>query len=400
MLLQLLSHRRDFAIGYRGVSLCFSVGSILSALGAFSGELIPVVLLTYTMQTVGLAVVYFAVLLVRTVTSKNAKSYGFYPCFSAHMTLPIMVSMFTIWCILALADIDELGFVSLHDAGTVPILSVQSLFVRLLVPLLMLGDWVIFQERGKLNKKDIWLCVVVPCAYLFEATALGLTHSVRYDAVGVHSYYFYSCLDADQFDLRAFLTIIGFILLFIVLMALWRFVDGKLANTASIKPRMADSFHSSRFSSVNISYKEVALLLLAQLAVFAILYALSRTVLKDIYLFNWTARHRYWNAWILVVVFSAFRKPILSFAVTIGNIVGIVLGQVLGDYIKMRRIQLITDDMDEATKWGLRTNYGVFIWLVTILTFLVIGTRISIIINTRSATVENHLDDIGNHNTP
>jgi hypothetical protein len=67
-----------------------------------------------------------------------------------------------------------------------------------------------------------------------------------------------------------------------------------------------------------------------------------------------------------VLVFTAFGKERVGFALTIGNIIGIVVGQILGDMLRNANVKTIVITMDEEQKYLLSYHYGAFIWFFVI----------------------------------
>lgn len=96
--------------------------------------------------------------------------------------------------------------------------------------------------------------------------------------------------------------------------------------------------------------------------IFFCLYGLSMTVLSDIYVLNWTAQNRYVYLWIPILLLVIFEQRLLSYILTVGNIIGIVIGQILGDYL-----------MDYH-------HPGVFIWIEVVFFSLIIGILAKVII--------------------
>ncbi|MDR1354786.1 MAG: hypothetical protein LBJ43_00675 [Propionibacteriaceae bacterium] len=219
-----LANNRVFAISYRAFAMLLAAWGVLDTVGVFRGELNPTTLLAYTIQSNILVMVFFAVLLVKTITAKDAKSYGFYPRLATHITLAITVTMLVTWCILMPTGMWKMGFAF--------VFGMQNLTVHMFTALLMIGDLLIFQERGRLKKADLVLCAVIPYLYLLEVMPLGLTHTMHYDALGIDSYYPYLFLDVDRFGWLVLLMIVGLTLFFIGLMAGWYRVDKKLAKGA------------------------------------------------------------------------------------------------------------------------------------------------------------------------
>ena len=95
------------------------------------------------------------------------------------------------------------------------------------------------------------------------------------------------------------------------------------------------------------------------------------------YLFIWTAdsvgvqgairslytdANKYCYIWIISFLLLFLRKPILSYSITIGNILGIFAGQYWGDFFQSIRMAQITIDSTPEERWHLSLHYGVLIW--------------------------------------
>ena len=109
------------------------------------------------------------------------------------------------------------------------------------------------------------------------------------------------------------------------------------------------------------------------IAIFMSLYFISKTYLSELYLFEWTARHNYINLWIVAIGLIFCNKIKISFSVTIGNFVGVLIGQFAGDWIRNCNMLKITADMDAGVRYQLQHHPGVELWLLTIVVF-VVGT--------------------------
>ncbi len=136
---------------------------------------------------------------------------------------------------------------------------------------------------------------------------------------------------------------------------------------------------------INSEIKRIILHCFITAFVYILIYYLSYRVLSYrifyIELFVWMAENKYCYIWILSFLFILFRKYILSYCVTFGNILGIFIGQYLGDYIRNIRMEKITPFSTVEQKWYLSMHYGVAIWIIVILIFLIIGLVVSRIIN-------------------
>jgi len=110
---------------------------------------------------------------------------------------------------------------------------------------------------------------------------------------------------------------------------------------------------------------------------FAALYFASKTVLSKLYLFQWTATHHYLYVWIVSIVLLYYKKLIVSFSITCGNLFGILIGQFFGDYIRYKNILKITAEMSSEQKYSLYHHPGVEYWIITIIIFTIIGILVN-----------------------
>ena len=125
----------------------------------------------------------------------------------------------------------------------------------------------------------------------------------------------------------------------------------------------------------------------AALVVFGGLYALSRTLLQDVYLFEWTSRELYLYIWIPALILAVLNKTAVSYAITLGNLAGVIIGQLLGDFIISQNAKLITPDTTPDREYFLTLHQGVPIWVITALAFTALGIVLQIIssVHKRSA---------------
>ncbi len=66
---------------------------------------------------------------------------------------------------------------------------------------------------------------------------------------------------------------------------------------------------------------------------YVVCYLLSQTVFHEVYLFEWTAAHYYLCLWVASVAFCFLEMYRAALITTAGNWTGILIGQVLGDFI-------------------------------------------------------------------
>lgn len=107
--------------------------------------------------------------------------------------------------------------------------------------------------------------------------------------------------------------------------------------------------------------------------VFGLLYILSRTLLANVYLFEWTARHYYLLLWVAALALGFSKAKILSYSITLGNLVGLVIGQLLGDFIVAQRVAQLPPDVGGSTQYWANYHHGVLIWLIVVLAFFLAG---------------------------
>ena len=87
---------------------------------------------------------------------------------------------------------------------------------------------------------------------------------------------------------------------------------------------------------------------------YGLCYLLSQTVFHEIYLFEWTADHYYLCLWAVSVTFCFLEMYKAALSTTIGNWAGILIGQVLGDWIIQINATKITPDMYVGKVWQLK----------------------------------------------
>lgn len=124
---------------------------------------------------------------------------------------------------------------------------------------------------------------------------------------------------------------------------------------------------------------------------YVLCYLLSQTVLHEIYLFEWTADHYYLCLWAASVIFCFLEMYKAALITAIGNWAGILIGQLLGDFIIKINATKITPDMYIGKVWQLKTHYGVLIWLAVFLISFIVGIIIEKRTPDETSTGKNHL---------
>ena len=105
---------------------------------------------------------------------------------------------------------------------------------------------------------------------------------------------------------------------------------------------------------------------------FVLIYVFSLLFLPDYYLFEWTARHYYLGIWLAGVALIYLKKEDEALALAVVNIVAILVGQFLGDYLQKQNMLKITDQLDNEAIYQLSKHHGVLIWIMTIVSCMII----------------------------
>jgi len=118
--------------------------------------------------------------------------------------------------------------------------------------------------------------------------------------------------------------------------------------------------------------KRIALYVIL-LSPFVLLWIFGETIGKDLYVFEWLSHNRYCYVWIAVILLLIFKQDTASIFLSVGNIAGVLLGHFIGNFLNARSMSQITDSMDQEEIYHLSTHYGVYIWAITVVIFLIIG---------------------------
>ena len=133
---------------------------------------------------------------------------------------------------------------------------------------------------------------------------------------------------------------------------------------------------------------KILLNILVTLLIYFLIFYLSHTLFQD-YLFVWTAQNKYCYIWVLSLLLILMQKPLISYCITLGNILGIFIGQYLGDHLRAVSMSRITQYSTAEEQWHLSLHYGVLIWIIVIVLASVIGFLYTIYTKKKSG----HLKD-------
>ena len=133
---------------------------------------------------------------------------------------------------------------------------------------------------------------------------------------------------------------------------------------------------------------KILLNILVTLLIYFLIFYLSHTLFQD-YLFVWTAQNKYCYIWVLSLLLILMQKPLISYCITLGNILGIFIGQYLGDHLRAVSMSRITQYSTAEEQWHLSLHYGVVIWIIVILRASVVGLLYTFYVKTTCS----HLKD-------
>ena len=127
---------------------------------------------------------------------------------------------------------------------------------------------------------------------------------------------------------------------------------------------------------------KILLNILVTLLIHFLIFYLSHTLFQD-YLFVWTAQNKYCYIWVLSLLLILMQKPLISYCITLGNILGIFIGQYLGDHLRAVSMSRITQYSTAEEQWHLSLHYGVLIWIIVIVLASVVGLLYTFYVKTK-----------------
>lgn len=90
------------------------------------------------------------------------------------------------------------------------------------------------------------------------------------------------------------------------------------------------------------------------------------------YLFSWASENHYLYLWLFADLLVIFHRPLISYSITIGNILGVAAGQFLGDYIVEINSAKLTVNSTAEECYKATYHYGAFIYFfIVIMSFFV-----------------------------
>lgn len=105
---------------------------------------------------------------------------------------------------------------------------------------------------------------------------------------------------------------------------------------------------------------------------FAALYGLTALFFRYVYLLEWMSRRAYFGLWLVAGVVAFFR-PRLAYAISVSNLLAVLVGQGLGDALRRANMAKITAGMGAEERAYLSLHQGVPIWLCTLALLLAVS---------------------------
>ena len=203
------------ALVFRLIALIFISIGFIRELGIFRSIVDFDMFKYYTIQSNLLAVVMFAILVVRTVIGLRENSHcgaAWFTRLRMICTVNLLLTFIVFWTLLA------------PYLPTSYLLSYSNLSIHVMAPLLCLADYILFFEAGRLKYKDVYFTCIFPLFYFVFITVLGVagydygnrfvvTNSINADAVQGYSVprrapYFFLDFDEVGFMVLAYVGII------------------------------------------------------------------------------------------------------------------------------------------------------------------------------------------------
>ena len=143
-----------FALTFRFGAFLFAVAGLMKQIGFFGGEVSFGSFMYYTIQSNILAILFFALMIVRTAKAlRNGErgTVGWYPRLGMVCAVVLLVTMIVFWVLLAPSGIEAAY-----------LWTFENIAVHTVTPLLCLLDYILFSEPRRLRYRDIYYVCVFP----------------------------------------------------------------------------------------------------------------------------------------------------------------------------------------------------------------------------------------------
>lgn len=194
---------KHISLTYKIIAIIFCVTGITMSCGFVSGKFNSQVLLFYTIQSNILCLIYFilsALFVGKSIKHDSSKgSATFVPQFKGSVVMAITVTMLIFWVLLSGSNFDMGPDISqdIFTTADVPnqgLSSFENYIVHLIVPLITIFDWILFDAKGQYRKSNPFTWLIIPLIYYIFSIIVAQT---GYTFMG-DSHYPYFFIDSDS----------------------------------------------------------------------------------------------------------------------------------------------------------------------------------------------------------
>lgn len=172
----------------------------------------------YTNLSNLLCIIFFLYYSIKMIINIKENNHNYHNNFKGAVTITILITFIVYNFILR---------PFMHDVeGVMKINSVGNLIVHVILPLMVLFDYILFDEKGNYSKAYLW--VLIP---LFYFIFICIRAKFGYTFTYAQSRYPYFFLDIDEYGIyQVIFNVIISILLILALIYIYVFIDKKLSN--------------------------------------------------------------------------------------------------------------------------------------------------------------------------
>jgi len=124
-----------------------------------------------------------------------------------------------------------------------------------------------------------------------------------------------------------------------------------------------------------------------EVLIFPVVFLLAYTIFSDEYLFGWAIHN--WKFYLILSIIPLlllfFEKQLISVFMSTGIVVGLFIGNYLGDLIRKFNMAKVAEGMTNQEIAKLHHNPGFSIWIVIILLSIIMGVIVQTTISKRRA---------------
>lgn len=210
------------------IVVCF-VGLLMNS-GIIGGTFAPYVFLYYTILSNLFCLIFYIISAIFTMVNiKNTGKYGvlkFAPHFKGGVVMAMVLTMLFYFFILSSGSFENVSFSAVFS----------NIIVHLIVPIMVIVDWVLFDRKGRFTGSDPIIWTVVPFMY-YALVLVAAQLQVQYYGGANYPYYFIDPSDPPygvgwaKVLVTVFLLTLGYVAVGYILLG----VDRLLGNQAKKK---------------------------------------------------------------------------------------------------------------------------------------------------------------------